>query len=142
MGQKELFYLNEKYVLDLLIETRMLGCRPVASPIDPKIKLTELAGEKVDRERYERLVGHTRPDISFAISVVSRYMHDLRKDHMDAVYQIIPGKGLILRKHGHLNIEGYSDSDWLVMLMIGNPHQDTACLLGATWSLGKVRNSQ
>ena len=83
---------QRKYVLDLLTETGMLGCRPVASPIDPKIKLTELAGEKVDHERYQRLVGwliyltYTHPDISFAIIVVSRYMHDLRKDYMDAVY--------------------------------------------------------
>jgi hypothetical protein len=44
---------------------------------------------------------------------------DLRgKGHMDAVYQILrylksaPGKGLIYRKNGHLNIEGYCDSDW------------------------------
>ena len=102
----------------------MLGCRPVASPIDQKIKLTELAGEKVDRERYQRLVGrmiyltHTRPNISFAVSVVSRYMHDLRKDHMDALYHILrylkgaSGKGLIFRKHGHFNIEGYCVSNW------------------------------
>ena len=74
---------------------------------------------------YQRLVGrliyltHTRPDISFAVSVVSRYMHDPRKYHMDAVYHIerylkgAPGKGLIFRKHGsHFNIEGYCDSDW------------------------------
>ena len=56
---------------------------------------------------YQRLVGrliyltHTRPDISFAVSVVSRYMDDPRKDHKDAVYQILRylkgalGKGLI-----------------------------------------------
>ena len=102
----------------------MLGCRPVASPIDPKFKLTKLAGEKVDRERYQSLVGqliylsHTCPDISFAESVVSRYMHDPRKDHMDAVYHILrylkgaPGMGLIFRKYGHFNIKGYCDSDW------------------------------
>ena len=115
---------QRKYVLDLLTETGMLGCRPVASPIDPKIKLTELVAEKVDRDRYQKLVGrliyltHTRPDISFAVHVVSRPMRDPRKDHMDAVYQILrylkgaPGKGLIFRKHGHFNIEGYCDSDW------------------------------
>ena len=102
----------------------MLGCRLVASPIDPKIKLIELAGEKVDRERYQRLVGqliyltHTHLDISFVVSVVSRYMHDPRNDHMDTMYQILtylkgaPGKGLIFRKHDHFNIEGYCDSDW------------------------------
>jgi hypothetical protein len=49
-------------------------------------------------------------------------MHDPRKGHMDAVYQILrymksaPGKGLIYRliyrKNGHLNIEDYCDSDW------------------------------
>ena len=123
-GAEGVVLSQRKYVLDLLKETGMLGCRPVASPIDQKIKLTELAGEKVDRERYQRLVGrliyltHTRPDISFAVSVVSRYMHDPRKDHMDAVYHILrylkgaPGKGLIFRKHGHFNIEGYCDSDW------------------------------
>jgi hypothetical protein len=63
-------------------------------------------------------LSHIRPDISFAVSVVSRYMHDHREGHMDAVYQILrylksaPGKGLIFRKNGHLNIEGYCDSDW------------------------------
>ena len=83
---------QQKYVLVLLTKTGMLGYRHKASPIDPKIKLTELAGEKVDHERYQRLVGwliyltYTHPDISFAIIVVSRYMHDLRKDYMDAVY--------------------------------------------------------
>ena len=80
---------------------------------------------------------HTRPNISFDVSVVSLYMHDPRKDHMDAVYHILrylkgaPGKGLIFRKHGHFNIEGYYDSDWPIVLMIGNPLQDTSCLLGA-----------
>jgi len=45
-------------------------------------------------------------------------MHDPRKGHMDAVYQVLrylksaPGKGLIFRRNGHLNIEGYCDSDY------------------------------
>ncbi|XP_020263949.1 uncharacterized protein LOC109839906 [Asparagus officinalis] len=52
------------------------------------------------------------------VSMVSRYMHDPRKGHMDAVYQILrylksaPGNGLIFRKNGHVSIEGYCDSDW------------------------------
>jgi hypothetical protein len=111
-------------VLDLLTETGMLGYRPAVAPIDQKFKLSAEAGESVDRERYQRLVGrliylsHTRPDISFAVSVVSRYMHDPREGHMDAVYHILrylksaPGKGLIFRKNEYLNIEGYCDSDW------------------------------
>ena len=45
-------------------------------------------------------------------------MHDPRKGHMDAVYQILrylkgaPGKGLIFRRNNHVSVEGYCDSDW------------------------------
>ena len=37
---------------------------------------------------------------------------------MNAVIQILkylklsPGKGLLFSKHGHLNVEGYTDADW------------------------------
>jgi hypothetical protein len=58
---------------------------------------------------------------------------DLRgKGHMDAVYQILrylksaPGKGLIYRKNGHLNIEGYAIQTGLVVLTTGSPRLDTA----------------
>ena len=85
----------------------MLGCKPAVAPINQKTKLGTKTEEPVDQERYQRLVGrviypsHTRPDISFVVSVVSRYMHDLREGHMNVVYQILrylksaPGKGLI-----------------------------------------------
>lgn len=63
-------------------------------------------------------MSHTHPEISFVVSVVSRYMHDPRKDQLDAVYQILRylkgalGKGLLLKNNSHLGIEDYSDSDW------------------------------
>jgi Reverse transcriptase (RNA-dependent DNA polymerase) len=114
-----------KYVLDLIKETSMLCCKHMSTSIDQKSKLNAEAGELVDKERYQRLVGrliymsHTRLDISFAVSVVNRYMHNSSKGHMDVVYQILrylksaPEKGLIYRKNGHLNIDGYYDSDWV-----------------------------
>ena len=83
---------QRKYVLDLLSETGMLGCRPVSTPIDLNHKLCVESGNPVNKERYQRLVGHliylchTRPDISYAVSVVSRYMHDPRSGHLDVVY--------------------------------------------------------
>jgi hypothetical protein len=48
-----------------------------------------------NKERYQRLVGkliylsHTRPDIAYAISVVSQFMHRLSEDHMDVVTRIL-----------------------------------------------------
>jgi hypothetical protein len=122
VGQRGLFCPNS--VLDLLKETYMLGCKPATTSIDQKLKLSAEAGEPIDKKRYWRLVGrliylsHTRPYKSFAVSVVCRYMHDLRKGHMNTVYQILrylksaPGKMLIYRKNEHLNIKGYCDSNW------------------------------
>jgi Reverse transcriptase (RNA-dependent DNA polymerase) len=123
-GAKVIVLSQRKYVLNLLTKTDMLGCRPTVSPIDVKTKIGANTGEQVDHERYQRLIGrliylcHTRPDISFAVNVVSRYMHDPRKGHMDTVYHILrylksaPEKDLIFRKNEHMNIEGYCDSDW------------------------------
>ncbi|XP_020249438.1 uncharacterized protein LOC109826828 [Asparagus officinalis] len=115
-GPKGIVLSQRKYALDLLTETGMLGCKPTATPIDQSLRLSVEAGEPVDHERYQRLVSrliylsHTRPDISFAVSMMSRYMHDPKKGHMDAVYQILrylkgaPGKGLRFRRSGHVNI--------------------------------------
>ncbi|XP_020266316.1 uncharacterized protein LOC109841786 [Asparagus officinalis] len=123
-GSKRIVLSQRKYALDLLAETGMLGCKPAATSIDQSFRLSAEVGETVDRKRYQRLVGmllylsHTRPDISFVVNVVSCYMHDPSKGHMDVVYQILrylkgaPGKGLRFRRSGHVNIEGYCDSDW------------------------------
>jgi hypothetical protein len=63
-------------------------------------------------------LSHSIPDISFTVSMVSCYMHDPRKGHMDAIYLILRylksalGKRLIFKKNEYLDIEGYCDSDW------------------------------
>nr|AAP54332.2 retrotransposon protein, putative, unclassified [Oryza sativa Japonica Group] len=115
---------QRKYVLDLLSDTGMLGCRPASTLIEQNHKLCAESGDPVNKERYQRLVGrliylcHTRPDITYAVSVVSRYMHDPRSGHMDVVYRILrylkasPGKGIWFKKNGHLDMEGYCDADW------------------------------
>jgi hypothetical protein len=102
----------------------MLGCRPCCSPIDKNHQIHAELGDPVNRETYQRLVVrliylcHTRPDICYAVSVVSRYMHDPRTGHMDVVYHILrylkgtPGKGLWFKRNKHMNLEGYCDADW------------------------------
>jgi hypothetical protein len=47
-GIEEIVLSQRKYVLNLLIETDMLGCRPATSSIDAKCKLSTEAGESVD----------------------------------------------------------------------------------------------
>ena len=102
----------------------MLGCRPADSPIEGNHHLSADMGERTDKERYQRLVGrliylaHTRPDVSYAVGVVSQFMHDPHTSHLDAVYRILrylksaPGKGILFSNHGHLRLEAFTDADW------------------------------
>ncbi|BBG97367.1 ABC-2 type transporter family protein [Prunus dulcis] len=124
-SQQGIFLSQRKYVLDLLTDTGMLDCKPADTPIVQNHHLGEYPDQVLtNKERYQRLVGrliylsHTRPDIAYAVSVVSQFMHSPSEDHMNAVLRILrylksaPGKGLMFSKHGHLNIDGYSDADW------------------------------
>ncbi|WOH06349.1 hypothetical protein DCAR_0625775 [Daucus carota subsp. sativus] len=120
-----IFLSQRKYVLDLLRDTGMLNCEPIKSPMEQNHGLEECKDQiPANKGRYQRLVGrliylsHTRPDIAYAVSVVSRFMHNPGKQHMDAVVRILrylksaPGKGLLFSKHGNTDILGYSDSSW------------------------------
>jgi transposase InsO family protein len=116
---------QRKYTLDILQDTGYLGSKPVATPMEPNLKLMPDEGDFVDDpDTYRRLVGKliyltiTRPDISYAVSIVSQFMTNPRVPHMNAVIRILkylknaPGRGLFYRSSGHLRIEGYTDADW------------------------------
>uniref|UniRef100_A0A2N9EKK0 Integrase catalytic domain-containing protein n=1 Tax=Fagus sylvatica TaxID=28930 RepID=A0A2N9EKK0_FAGSY len=116
---------QRKYTLDILQDTSYLGSKPVATPMEPNLKLMPDKGDFVDDpDTYRRLVGKliyltiTWPDISYAVSIVSQFMTNPRVPHMNAVIRILkylknaPGRGLFYRSSGHLRIEGYTDADW------------------------------
>lgn len=70
--------VTKKYVLDLLKETRMSGCRPAVTLIDPNQKFYDKKeGYTVNTTQYRRLLGksiyllHTRLYIAYAVSLVS-----------------------------------------------------------------------
>lgn len=74
-SKKGISISQRKYTLDLFKEIGMMGCRPVETLMDPKLKLREqLDDNPVDKGRYQRLVGkliylsHTIPDSAFAVS--------------------------------------------------------------------------
>ncbi|RVW35073.1 Retrovirus-related Pol polyprotein from transposon TNT 1-94 [Vitis vinifera] len=124
-SKKGIAVSQRKYVLDLLNETGMLGCKPTETPMDTTVKLEESDGSApVDKGRYQRLVGkliylsHTRPDIGFSVSVVSQFMNNPTEKHMTTVIRILrylkmtPGKGLFFQRTTKKEIEIFSDPDW------------------------------
>ncbi|XP_075498838.1 uncharacterized protein LOC142537165 [Primulina tabacum] len=116
---------QRKYTLDLLKETGMLGSKPADTPMDANLKLVINSDDKqVDKGSYQRLVGklihlsHTRPDIGFAVSCVSQFMHSPSETHMRALYRILrylkgnPGRGLLFRRSKSRDIQMFVDADY------------------------------
>ena len=116
---------QRKYILDLLKETGMLGCKPAKTPMESMAKL-DIGKESnpVDKGRYQRLVGkliylsHTRPDIGFSVSIISQSMNNPKEEHLEAVYHILrylkstPGKRLMFKKIANRGVKVYTDADW------------------------------
>ena len=134
-SKKGIVVSQRKYILNLLKETEMSGCKPIDTHVEYNLKLGE--GEKalVDAQRYQNLVGkliylsHTRPDIAFAVSIVSRFMHNPREEHLEAVYKILrylkstPGKGTFVLKKQRIEVLRYT------LMLIGQVQLQTGSLL-------------
>jgi hypothetical protein len=60
----------------------------------------------------------TRPNISYAVNIVSQFLEAPQVSHRDVVTRIIrylkraPGLGILYRPNGYLRIEGFTDADW------------------------------
>ncbi len=74
----------------------MMGYKPISIPLEQNVKLSAHEGDLVeDTTMYIRIVGSliymtiTRPDLSYAVGVVSQFMQTPRKPHLDAVRCIL-----------------------------------------------------
>ena len=116
---------QRKYVMDLLVEIGMLDCKPADTPIVVNHGLQTLEGDgAANREQYKKLVGkliylsYTRPDIAYAVGIVSKFMHQPQTRHMEAVNRILrylkgtPGRGIVFQRNGHLDLQAYIDANW------------------------------
>uniref|UniRef100_A0AAV1V9B0 Reverse transcriptase Ty1/copia-type domain-containing protein n=1 Tax=Peronospora matthiolae TaxID=2874970 RepID=A0AAV1V9B0_9STRA len=86
---------QRRYVYDVLKRFGMDDCKAVASPVDMSSRLVSSgAATKVDapfREAVDALMHLTtvtRPDISFAVGYVSRFMENPQEEHWVAVKRI------------------------------------------------------
>jgi len=81
-SNKGIFIFQRKYIMDLLAEIGMVDCKPTDTPMQVNYGLKfEEGANLADKERYQWLVGkliylsHTRPDIAYAVGVISQFMH-------------------------------------------------------------------
>ncbi|KAE8720906.1 tir-nbs resistance protein [Hibiscus syriacus] len=91
-----IFLCQQKYAKDLLKRFGMLECKSTSTSMEPNVKMCAHEGKDLeDATMYRQLVGSliyltlTRPDISYAVGVMSRYMQNPKKPHLEAVRRIL-----------------------------------------------------
>lgn len=113
------------YAKKIIEKAGMKDCNSTKYPMDPKEQIGKDETDKmVDTTMYKSLVGslgylvNTRPDIAYAVGIVSRYMERPTTLHLNAVKKIlryVKGTvqfGLVYTQTGENSfINGYSDSD-------------------------------
>ncbi|KAE8676041.1 hypothetical protein F3Y22_tig00111634pilonHSYRG00007 [Hibiscus syriacus] len=120
-----IFLCQQKYAKDLLKRFGMLECKSTSTPMEPNIKMCAHEGKDLeDATMYRQLVGSliyltlTRPDISNAVGVMSRYMQNPKKPHLEAVRRILRyvkntiDYGLLYKKGEDCKLVGYCDADY------------------------------
>ena len=121
-----IFVCQKKYAREVLKKFHMEDCKSTTSPMNQKEKFSKDDGvDKVDEKHYKSLIGclmylsATRPDILFAVSILSRFMHCASEVHLQAAKRVVRYIKDTLDydvkySHSHnFKLYGYSDSDWV-----------------------------
>jgi transposase InsO family protein len=133
--EKGTLYLSQrKYIEKIISRFGMENSKPVSTPLAAHFRLSADMSPSIEEEReymsrvpYANAVGSlmyamvcTRPDISHAVSMVSRYMANPGKEHWQAVKWLLRylrgtlDVGLMFKweKSSEPHVSGYVDSDY------------------------------
>ena len=136
------------YVIKLLEEFNMLDCKPKSTPMDNSTQFSCLQSPNSEQEKskmatkpYRSLIGklhylasHSRPDITFAVSLLSRYNNNPGPCHWKGAKRILRYlRGTVdyclVLKPQNLNLIGFCDADW-------GSQEDRKSTTGIVFSIG------
>ena len=116
---------QRKYALEVLSNSCMLGSKPIQTPMEKNLKLSESDGSLLDDPAVcRRLVGRplyltvTRPDLSYSVQKLSQFMAKPTTSHLTAAHRVLryvkgsQGQGLLFSSSNNLQLKSFSDSDW------------------------------
>ncbi|XP_017632590.1 uncharacterized mitochondrial protein AtMg00810-like [Gossypium arboreum] len=147
-------FLGQKtFAAKILRKFFMENCKPTSTPMAVGMKPSSQGDhEQVSEPAYRSLVGcllyltATRPDIMFAVSLLSRFMHCCNEEHFRAVKRVLRyikgtlSYGLQFSRSEDLKLIGYTDSDWAGLKDDMKSTSGYAFTLGSAmfcWSLKK-----
>lgn len=123
-----IFMHQSKYASDILKRFKMSECNPISTPIETGTKLRKDGEEEaVDAKMFRQLVGslrylcNTRPDLSYGVGMISKFMGKPLQSHFVAAKRILRYiKGTLdyallfpdKLKSKPAEVLGYTDSDW------------------------------
>ncbi|CAH9081872.1 unnamed protein product [Cuscuta europaea] len=95
-GNEGTFHSQKRYAINLLKRFHMESCKPIATPMNASEKLQKCDGTgEADVTLCRSLVGglnyltHSRPDLAYCVSIVSRYMQKPTTKHLGAARRIL-----------------------------------------------------
>lgn len=119
------FLSQAKYASDLISRAGLTDNKVASSPLEVNAKFSPTDGTPLtDATLYRQLVGSlvyltvTRPDLAYAVHLVSQFMAAPRTHHYAAVLRIlrfVKGtlfQGLYFPFNSSLELKAFSDSDW------------------------------
>jgi hypothetical protein len=121
----EIFLSRGKYIVEILKKFGMTECKsmPTLMVMDLK-KMCNIDSGDVDPHLYRQLIGslmylaNTRPDICYAVNVLSQFMSQPRQTHWIVAKPVLRylrgtvGYGLIYASSVDLSLQGYADVYW------------------------------
>ena len=144
---------QQKYILDLLNETKLLQGKANSTPMETNHKLTLKKDDlTVEIGSYQGLIrrllylSHTRPYISYSVNFLTQFMHSLQKSHYHTALRILryhkgTGRlGLTFRRTGKLNFEIYTNSDFSGSLIDRRPTTGYCAMLGGNLIIWRSKN--
>lgn len=121
--EEVIILMQDRYARRILDEARMSSCNLTHVPMELNAQFSKSPDEeKIDEKEYRRAIGclryllHTRPDLSFSVGVLSRYMQEPKASHGAALKQILRylrgtcSFGLVYSRGKGAKLMGYSDS--------------------------------
>lgn len=122
--------LNQRsYASKILENAGMIKSNPIQTPMELGLKLSKAENEReIDATIYRKNIGclryllHTRPDLSYSVGVLSRFMQSPRESHGVAMKQVLRylrgsiAYGLMFKRSTSKipRLIGYSDSSYIV----------------------------